>query len=298
MLKLTQEQQGRVAMVAAMLISGTIGLFVVSSGQSPFNVVFLRCVIGGAGMLLVCGLKGYLRGLRFTRRQLLFILLGAVCLVFNWVFLFSAYRLTSIGIATIIYHLQPFFLLFSGVLFLGDKLKRSNVLWLLLAFAGLLLIVRPNHNGFDQQFLLGCLSAVAAAVLYAATTLLTKQIANEVRPEVIVSGHLLVGAGLFVFLADFSSLPATASSWTAMLMLGLFHTTLMLMLLYTAFKKASTASLAIFGFLYPLVALIVDYLAFGRVIDLWQGLGGVLIVAAGLAYNAGVKVAWLDKKAG
>lgn len=293
---MTDEKQGRMAMVLAMIISGTIGFFVVSSQQSPFNVVFFRCAIGGSGLILYCLYKGFYRSLRITRRQGLFLLLGALTLIFNWVFLFSAYTLTSIGITTIIYHLQPFFLLFSSLLFMKERIKRSHLLWLTLAFVGLIVIVRPEQATLDQRFYLGCLSALAAAILYAVTTLLTRQISSEMRPEVIASSHMVIGTLVFAFLADFSLVPVTGSHWGAIVTLGLFHTTFMYLLLYTAFKKASTASLAVFGFLYPLVALVVDYFAFGHVIGLGQALGAVLILASGLAYNQNVVIGALERR--
>lgn len=291
-----EEKHGRLAMIFAMIISGTIGFFVVSSEQSPFNVVFFRCLIGGCGLILYCAYKGYYKDLRITKRQCVFLLVGALTLIFNWVFLFSAYRLTSIGITTIIYHLQPFFLLFSSMLFMREKVKRSSFVWLLLAFTGLIVIVNPEQNVQDHNFILGCLSALAAAVLYAITTLMTKQISNVLRPEVIASSHMIIGSLVFLFLADFTKLPTTSSHWGAILTLGLFHTTFMYLLLYTAFKKAATSSLAIFGFLYPLVAVIVDYFAFGHLISLWQAFGAALILASGLSYNYGIAIPMLEKK--
>ncbi|MFK0311805.1 DMT family transporter [Pseudomonas sp. NPDC090233] len=285
-------------MILAMIISGTIGFFVVSSDQSPFNVVFFRCAIGGSGLILYCLCKGFYRSLRITQRQGIYLLLGALTLIFNWVFLFTAYKLTSIGITTIIYHLQPFFLLFSSMLLMKERVKRSNLLWLTLAFIGLVVIIRPEQASLDERFLLGCLSAMAAAILYAITTLLTRQIANEMRPEVIASSHMIVGTLVFLFIADLTVLPTTTAHWGAIATLGLFHTTFMYLLLYTAFKKATTTSLAVFGFVYPLVALIVDYFAFGHIISISQGLGAVLILASGLAYNHGMVIHALEKRAG
>lgn len=50
----TSIRRGTWEMVAAMLISGTIGWFVLVSGVSVIEVVFWRCVIGGLTLLLVC----------------------------------------------------------------------------------------------------------------------------------------------------------------------------------------------------------------------------------------------------
>ena len=47
--------RGVAEMAAAMTISGTIGLFVVLSGQPVMNVVFWRCALGAATLLLLVG---------------------------------------------------------------------------------------------------------------------------------------------------------------------------------------------------------------------------------------------------
>ncbi|MEA3086194.1 MAG: hypothetical protein QOC89_3891 [Paraburkholderia sp.] len=54
-------RRGAAEMTMAMLMSGTIGWLVVSSQQSPFNVVFFRCIFGGATLALVCAVLGLFR---------------------------------------------------------------------------------------------------------------------------------------------------------------------------------------------------------------------------------------------
>ncbi|HBO4577440.1 TPA: EamA/RhaT family transporter, partial [Acinetobacter baumannii] len=45
---------GTLEMVVAMLLSGSIGLFVIKSGQSPFNIVFFRCLISALCLIPIC----------------------------------------------------------------------------------------------------------------------------------------------------------------------------------------------------------------------------------------------------
>ena len=54
-------RRGSLEMVAAMLISGTIGWFVLVSGQPVLDVVFWRCVFGAGTLLVICALFGFLR---------------------------------------------------------------------------------------------------------------------------------------------------------------------------------------------------------------------------------------------
>lgn len=62
-----EREIGYIEMVAAMLLMGTVGLFVVESGQSAHNVVFFRCVFGTICLGLYCWARGFLRDTGLTR---------------------------------------------------------------------------------------------------------------------------------------------------------------------------------------------------------------------------------------
>jgi drug/metabolite transporter (DMT)-like permease len=283
----SNERAGKMYMLAAMVIAGTIGYFVLLSGQRPLNVVFFRCAIGAIGLSLYCWHKGFFQSLRFSTRQLANIALGALTLTLNWYFLFTAYGLTSVGVTTVVYNVQPFLLVLAGLLFRKERPSLSAVVWLTMAFCGVVILAHPSALQVSSTYLLGIGSALAAATLYAATTMLTKNLSNTIRPEVIAACHMIVGTIAFAPLADFHHLPTTAEHVFAIIALGLFHTTFMYILLYGAFKKAATSSIAVLGFVYPLVAVLVDFLAFGKVMNREQLIGGALILAAATAYATG-----------
>ena len=96
---------GLAQMAAAMTLSGTLGVFVLESGQSAWNVVFFRCLVRALSLLAYCWARGLLRPGLYTRRTLA----GAAgaALVLNWVLLFSAYRLASISLATAVTTCSP-----------------------------------------------------------------------------------------------------------------------------------------------------------------------------------------------
>ena len=120
----SSERLGLAQMAAAMTLSGTLGVFVLESGQSAWNVVFFRCVFGALSLFLYCWARGLLKPGLFTARTLALALAAGAALVLNWVLLFSAYRLASISLATAVYNVQPFFLIGLGVLF-GNYLQAA-----------------------------------------------------------------------------------------------------------------------------------------------------------------------------
>ena len=103
-------RRGSLEMIAAMLISGTIGWFVLVSGQPVLEVVFWRCVFGAGTLLLICAAMGLLKPGVLTRATFLLAVVSGVAIVGNWVLLFASYSRASIAIGTAVYNVQPFML--------------------------------------------------------------------------------------------------------------------------------------------------------------------------------------------
>lgn len=274
---------------AAMALSGTAGLFSVMSGQPTFNVVFFRCLFGAVALFAwVCVRGGYGDYFRIGRRQWPLILVSGLCLVINWLALFEAFHRTSIGFATIIYHLQPFWIVLAAGLFLGETLSRDKLGWIAIAFAGLVLTILPKIGAMqaDQNWLIGVGLAIVASLFYAATTLTTRAV-KSVRPDVLSTLHCLIGLVAFAPFMATASLSGGLPMWAWLAGLGVIHTGIVYVLLYSAYPKLPTPVIAAGAFFNPAAALIADLVVFGRSITLVQGAGLVLILLAGLAVNLG-----------
>ena len=280
---------GMIEMIIAMTLSGFIGLFVFESGQTAFNVVFFRCLFGAIGLGLFCWWRGMLTREAFTKRNVILALVGGAALVSNWILLFSSFSLASISIATAAYHTQPFFLVLLGALLFGDKIDLSKIGWLLFAFAGLVLILELDSSAFQGEMALvkGLALALGAAILYAVATLVVKR-QKGMKPHLIALIQVLLGIFMLAPLADFSATPTDSRSWMFLVGLGLIHTCLMYILLYSAFQKLKTAAIAILAFIYPVVAIIVDYVFYAHELSIWQ-MGGILLI---LVSAAGVNLGW------
>ncbi|MGU5436682.1 EamA family transporter, partial [Klebsiella pneumoniae] len=80
--------------------------------------------------------------------------------------------------------------------------------------------------------------------------------------------------------------------WRYLLILGIVHTGIMYQLLYSAIQKLPTPVTGSLSFIYPLVAMVVDYLVFHHALSAVQLLGGMLILFAAAGNNLG----WGEKK--
>ena len=278
-------QQGGVwRMSLAMALSGTIGLFVVMSGQPAMTVVFFRCLIGAIALLGWLSWTGGWQAL--NSRQIVWLFAGAIALIVNWLCLFSAYRFSNISIATLVYHVQPFFLLLLTAVVQKEAPDWRKLPWLVLAFVGVGLTSGVNYSDGETHILLGVLLALGAAFLYAVATLATRKL-NGIAPAQIAGCQLLLGTVLLAALSDFSQLTLKWESWSSLLILGLVHTGLMYNLMYAAFQRLPANTIATLSFIYPLMAILVDIAFFNTTLSTLQILGISMILFSLIANQRG-----------
>ncbi|MFE5212449.1 DMT family transporter [Streptomyces sp. NPDC056600] len=282
---MTTETKGIAQLTTAMVLSGTIGVFVVESGASSLNVVFFRVLFGALALGVYVAARGWMRGHGFTRRSLALTVLAGLFIVGNWILLFESYGNTSISVASVVYHMQPFFVVVFGALLFRERLTAATLGWVAVAFAGLVLVsgVRPEDlTGGDGRYLLGIGQALGAAVLYGLATLVVKRV-RGVRPHLIALVQVVVGIPLLLPFADLGAMGgAGAGAWGWLVALGVFHTGVMYVLMYAAYAKLPTAKIAVLAFVYPAVAMLADWAVYGHVMGWLQALGLPLIVLASL----------------
>jgi drug/metabolite transporter (DMT)-like permease len=250
--------------------------------------VFFRCVFGGATLLLVCATLGLLRRRLFSWRMVGLAALGGAAIVINWVLLFAAYSRASISMATAVYNTQPFMLVALGALVFRERITASTVAWLLVAFVGLVFVVRvePAVLAVPGQYLEGIAYAVGAAAMYAVSSIITKHLKGT-PPHLIALIQVGLGMLMLAPFVRFDALPTTGAHWLELITIGVVNTGIMYVLLYGAIQKLPTAMTGALSFIYPVVAIIVDRVAFGQKLAWVQVLGAVLILLAAAGVNLG-----------
>ncbi len=289
-------REGVWRMALAMLLSGTIGLFVIESGVRVELVVLARCAIGA----LVLGLWIAVRRewVAVGRRDMVWMAVGGVALVVNWVALFHAYAHAGVGIATVVYHVQPFFLVLVAALG-GEAIGWRKLPFMVLALVGVILssgvVADANHAaGVHGSVVIGVLLSLSAAALYTLTVVATRRVKHVPPAQTamlqMIAGGLILALWALPALQGTSALADEASTSVAkavicVLILGVVHTAVMYVLMYGAFQRLSAAAIAILSFIYPALAMIVDLWWFGVRPGAIQWLGIALIVMAISGYR-------------
>jgi drug/metabolite transporter (DMT)-like permease len=276
-----ERSRGAIEMTAAMAISGTIGWFVLEAGRPVIEVVFWRCLFGAMVLGMACVVLGLFRGL--TRRTFGLAALGGLALVANWLLLFESYKHASIAVATALYNTQPFILVVLGAVVFAEKLTATKLAWLAIAFAGVLLVAQTKVGGGGGQYGLGIVMALGAAFFYAVASITTKLLKGT-PPHLIALIQMGVGLAAMAPFMPSHPLPVSGRTWSLLIAVGVVHTGFVYILLYGAIQKLPTHLTGALSFIYPVVAIAVDFLAYGRKLEAAQMVGGaaILVAAAGM----------------
>ena len=121
---------------------------------------------------------------------------GGLLLAADVAFFFTAIKLTTVVNATIIGALQPLILTAYGVRFLGERLRRADMILGLVALAGVVVIVLAGSNSGDAN-IWGDLAAVGALASWSAYFVFAKRADGVVSPT-----DYTLAAALIVALAN------------------------------------------------------------------------------------------------
>ena len=141
-----------------------------------------------------------------------------------------------------------------------------------------------GHEAVGQGFGVGL--ALASAFFYALAAAITKRL-KELPAHLIVLIQMLVGVLVLAPFVDFSAVGSRTEAWTYLIIIGVVHTGLMSTLLYSAIQKIPTALVGALSFIYPIVAILVDWLAFAHPLGVLQvvGASAILLAAAGMNFG-------------
>lgn len=272
-------------MIAAMLLSGSIGILVVESGQPASTVVFWRCVFGALTLAayLLCVKRRSISALPLSAWA--WMVASGITMTANWVFFFQAFEHAPISTVTIVYHLYPFVLIFTAPLLFGEALQKRSIGWAAVAFLGVVLITR---NPWDEAGIgpAGLVFTVLALCCYSITLLIAKSL-NTIEPGIVTVVQLGVGSlclGAFQ-IGSFAGIGA--SSWFYLIVLGVLHTGVLCVLLYGAVQHLETKAVAVLSFLYPATALVLDMLFYSVRPGWLQMIGMTAIMSAVVAERLG-----------
>lgn len=213
-------------------------------------------------------------------------LLRGMGLGISTVAFFASVWVMPLSDAVAITFVQPMITAILAVLFLGERLQLNKVLAIVVAFAGVLIVLRPNFAEIGFAALLPLVVATGMAVLMignraarGAGSVLAAQAYGA-----IIAAAILVGVA---FAGDRTGMPEIAFFWpewhvlARTALVALFASTAH-WLIFKGTERAGAATVAPMTYVQILVATTLAWIFFDEVPDLVALGGAALIIAAGL----------------
>jgi O-acetylserine/cysteine efflux transporter len=217
---------------------------------------------------------------------------GATISLGQFAFLFSAMKVgMPAGLASLVLQSQAFFTLFFAALFLGERLRATNLVGLLIAAGGLLLI---GLQGDRSMTLAGFVLTICAASMWALGNIVTRKVGKVNLVGLVVWGSLIPPIPFFALSWILEGPQVIESAlrgigWDSILVLIYlaFGATILGYSLWSRLLSRYPANtVAPFSLLVPVVGLTSAALLLDEHLGLLQAVGALLVML-GLAINVG-----------
>ena len=266
-------------LVLSMAIFGTIAVFVrninVSSGEIAFYRAVMAAVLIGLFLLVTKQKIPFAK----IKKEIPLLLVSGIAMGFNWIFLFEAYKYTTVSVATLSYYFAPVIVTAVCPILFKEKLTAKQIICFLMSTAGIVLITGVGGGG--KSDLKGIFFGLSAAVLYATVVLLNKYIRNVegihrtflqfVSASIILLPYVMLTSGFNLVQLDNKGI-------VNLLIVSIFHTGITYCMYFSSLKELPGQKSAILSYIDPLVAVLISVTVLGEKMTLLQVLGGVLIL--------------------
>lgn len=247
-------------------------------------IAALRYFLGACGLGVLLYVKEGRRGFAISNPGLHWGRAAAVSL--SSVCFFIGVKLMPLADATAISFMMPMIAAVLSAVFLSEKAGRAAWIATIIAFVGVLIVLRPNlaEVGLSALFPLGSAFGMAVLILLNRKVAGTASILALQFSIAVLSIPILLGATL---IGDLSGLPNFAvhwPHWSVILRCAIMavSATCAHALIFTATTRASAATIAPMTYSQLIVAMTIGALAFDDLPDLTSLAGSTLIVGAGL----------------
>jgi drug/metabolite transporter (DMT)-like permease len=252
--------------LTAVLMWSLLGLFAAGSGAVPPFLLNALCFgLSGTGAIVWLLASG--RGLSALRQPAGVWIVGTLGLFGFHALYFTAMRIAPPVEANLINYLWPVLIVLFSALLPGERLRWFHLAGGLMALCGAALVVTGGSGlALRAEYLPGYLAALAAALLWAGYSVLSRRLPEV--PTDAVTGFCLVTALLaipFHLLLETAVWPQTSVQWLSVAALGLGPVGLAFYFWDIGVKRGDIQALAAASYAAPLLStLLLIAAGFGR----------------------------------
>lgn len=263
---------------------GIFGKYFYSLGYETGEILTVRFIIASLVLFVYFLFHYFYKRVNFfytSKKQFLISsLLGIFGYAFFSTLLFISFKFLSVSLAVMLLFTFPVFVFIGSVILYKETVTKSKVLSLLLALAGLLLLLSVEVKVDSVQ---GVVYALLSAVFYAVYILVSDKFQKNIHP--LTSSYYVISASaLTLFIVNKPDLTQLLEvDMKPLLMfigLGVIGTVLPLTLFLAGLQRISGTKASVLGTVEPILASIYALIFFQESLSFVQIVGIALVLAA------------------
>lgn len=281
----TNKNTSKLSLIASMFIFGTIGIFRNCIPNFPSSVLAMaRGFIGTLFLLFWVFVTKNKPNRKNILNNLWLLFLSGALIGFNWIFLFEAYRYTTVATATLCYYMAPVIVVLVSPLFFKIKLTLKKVICVMLAVLGMVFVSGVlKTGGLNFSEIKGILFGLGAAVLYASVIMMNKKLKaiSAYDKTIIQLGSAAIVLLPYTLLTEnYSEIVFSPQTVIIITVMGIIHTGISYTLYFGSISNLNIHTVAIYSYIDPIVAIILSALVLHEGMGIPEISGAILILGS------------------
>ena len=277
-------------LITSVMIFGTLGIYRKFMPLSSASIACYRGIIGVIFLIIFLKISRYnIKSIfRLDIKNFLLLFLTGIFLGVNWLFLFEGYNYASVSLVTLCCYMQPMFVIVMSAIFFKEKITLKKFLCFVSALTGMIFISGIIETGMPGRGdITGMLCGLCSGFLYALVVIFNKFI-KGVDPYAKTIIQLAASSCAMLpymfFKQSYAGNVWNLNSLILMLIIGVVNTGLAYALYFGSIenKNLKAQTIALFGYLDPVTALILAALILGESLSIYGIIGVILILGAAL----------------
>jgi RarD protein len=231
----------------------------------------------------ILGRKVDLKAIKSNLRPLI---LSGFFLGLNWVFLFAAYVRISVAVASLLNYTAPIMVVIIAPFLYKERIRPIKAICIITAFIGVVLTSGIVSVGIGNVDLIGITLPVLAALAFVGIVICNKSLKgidsyNKAIVQLAASAVTVLPYVLYNNRGK--SIELDLRSIILVLLLGAVHTGVAYCLYFESLGALSVQSIAILGYLEPVVSVLGSVFVLHQSMDLYGWIGAALIIFSSAA---------------
>ncbi len=255
---------------AAMMVFAKLAIDV-----DPIQKTFYRNILVSA-IALVFLIKNK-TSLKIPPKARIPMLLRVICGTIGLTLAFVAVEMLYVADATLLQKLSPFVVIIASYFVLGEKVHKYQIAALLVAFIGVILVIKPGFGSFSIGAIIAIIGAIGGGFAYTFVRLSNKR---GVDSGAIVFYFAMFAWVIYIPYMVMNFTPLSPYEMLIMLGIGISAAIGQYGITY-AYSFAPGRSISVFEYSQVIFAALFAFIAFGEVPDALSWLGYAIVIAAG-----------------